>query len=40
MTKDKYEEFGCEFKNEADCEEELEQADESLERLEEENFGE
>ena len=36
--KDKYEEFGCEFKNEAVCEEELEADDIDMDEAEEEHF--
>lgn len=38
--KDKFEEHACEFKNEEECEEELDQDMESLEELEAKRFGE
>ncbi len=35
---DKYDKFGCEFKNEADCEDELEEESLDLDEVEEEHF--
>lgn len=37
---DQYDEHSCEFKNEAECEEELDQASKSMEKAEQEKFGE
>ena len=36
--KDKFKEFGCEFKNEAECEEELNDEGLSLDDVEKEHF--
>ena len=36
--KDKFEEFGCEFKNESVCEEELEEEGLDMETVEREHF--
>jgi hypothetical protein len=36
---DKFEEFGCEFKNESECEEELEDEGLTLETVESGHFG-
>jgi len=36
--KNKFEKFGCEFKNEAECDEDLEEADSSLDEAVEEFF--
>ena len=36
--KDKFNEFGCEFKNEAECEEELNEDGLSLDDIEDEHF--
>lgn len=38
--KSKFNEFGCGFKNEAECREELEESGESFEEAEGEEFGE
>jgi hypothetical protein len=38
--KDKFSEHSCEFKNESDCEEELDEADSKLEDEESKLFGE
>jgi len=40
MAKDKYKEHGCEFKNEAECEEELEEEGRTLEDVDKEHFDE
>jgi hypothetical protein len=37
---DEFDQYSCEFKNEAECEEELEETDVSMEDAEEERFGE
>lgn len=37
-NKKKFEKFGCAFKNEAECEEDLEEADSNLDEVEEEFF--
>ena len=38
MAKDKFEEFGAEFKNEADLEEELDEESLDLKKVEKEHF--
>ncbi len=40
MKKGKFEKHSCDIKNEAECEEELEDEDVSMEDAEEEEFGE
>lgn len=39
-TKDKFEEHGCEFKNEDACEEELDEEEAALEEVDKEHFDE
>jgi len=38
MAKDTYEKFGCEFKNESECEEELESEGKKYDKIEREHF--